>query len=107
MPAKSFIMMVVVIAIIVQLILAGSYSNYQDEDDSLKNRRFALRAMLETILANKRAYIQKLCIALKPTRIDRIAEKRPTYFNTFIYKFICHVTLIIGCTLNLCVERQS
>jgi hypothetical protein len=96
MHAKSFIIILVVVTLLVQVILAGSYSNYQDENESLEKRRFALRELLDTLLANKRAYIQKLRAALKTTRIDRITKPRAQYFNTFIYKFICHVTLIIG-----------
>jgi hypothetical protein len=55
MHAKSLIMMVVVITLLVQLILARSYSNYHDQDDSLEKRRFSLRELLEPVLANKRA----------------------------------------------------
>ena len=64
MNTRSVIMMAAVLVLLVQLTTARIYRNYQDEDDSLQDQRVELRALLQDVLAEKRASINILRVAL-------------------------------------------
>jgi hypothetical protein len=85
------IMMALTITLLLHFVIARSYSNLDNEKNSLETQGFSLREWIDTILAKKRAYIHKLRPAIKTRRIDITEKNRAKYLNTFLENVFCHV----------------